>query len=83
MASLDATWFIWGSCYLAIKLTLTGFAPFLMMGSRSVAAGTLLMVSMHWRKAPMPTLRQWCNAAIIGTLMLGGGTGMIAGTERA
>jgi drug/metabolite transporter (DMT)-like permease len=81
IACLAATWFIWGSGYLAIKVTLTGFPPFLMMGLRFLAAGALLMVWMLWRRAPMPTIRQWRNAAIIGTLMLGGGMGMIARAE--
>jgi drug/metabolite transporter (DMT)-like permease len=81
IACLAATWFIWGSCYLALKLTLTGFPPFLMMGSRFVVAGALLMTWMRWRKAPIPTLRQWCNAAIIGTLMLGRGMGMTVRAE--
>jgi len=81
VACLAATWFIWGSGYLAIKVTLTGFPPFLMMGLRFLAAGALLMVWMLWRRTPMPTIRQWCNAAIIGTLMLGGGMGMIARAE--
>jgi drug/metabolite transporter (DMT)-like permease len=81
IACLAATWFIWGSGYLAIKVALTGFPPFLMMGMRFLAAGTLLMVWMLWRRTPLPTLRQWRNAAIIGTLMLGGGMGMIARAE--
>src|SRR5882757_3590520 len=81
IACLAATWFIWGSGYLAIKVALTGFPPFLMMGMRFLAAGTLLMVWMLWRRPPLPTLRQWRNAAIIGTLMLGGGMGMIARAE--
>jgi drug/metabolite transporter (DMT)-like permease len=81
LACLAATWFVWGSGYLAIKMTLTGFPPFLMMGLRFLAAGALLMVFMLWRRAALPTLRQWRNAAIIGALMLGAGMGMIARAE--
>jgi hypothetical protein len=51
IACLAATWFIWGSGYLAIKVTLTGFPPFLMMGPRFSAAGVT--------HAKLPTL--WCS----------------------
>jgi drug/metabolite transporter (DMT)-like permease len=78
---LAATWFLWGASYLAIKYALIGFPPLFMMGSRFLAAGAVMMLYVRCRGSPMPSPRQWCNAAIIGTLMLGGGMGMSARAE--
>ena len=80
LACLAATWFIWGSTYLAIKFALVGLPPFLMMASRFVVAGALLLAYTRIRGAPWPSAGEWRNAVIVGTLMLGCGMG---GTARA
>ncbi|MFO1269538.1 MAG: EamA family transporter [Rubrivivax sp.] len=82
LACLAATWFIWGSTYLAIKFALVSFPPFFQMGTRFLAAGALLAAWMRWQRgAPWPDRRQWRHAAIVGTLMLGGGMGFTAVAE--
>ncbi len=81
LACLAATWLVWGSTYLAIKFALLSFPPFLQMGTRFLLAGAVLMAWMRWRGAPWPDTRQWRNAAIVGTLMLGGGMGGTAYAE--
>ena len=78
---LAATWLIWGSTYLAIKLALPSFPPFLQMGTRFLCAGLVLMGWMRWRGAPWPDRTQWRNALFVGTLMLGGGMGGVAFAE--
>ncbi len=78
LACLAATWFVWGSTYLAIKWALVSFPPFFQMGTRFVAAGVLLGVWALWRGAAWPTRGQWLSAAILGALMLGGGYGATA-----
>ena len=77
-----ATWLIWGSTYLAIKFALVSFPPFFQMGTRFLFAGTLLMAWMRWRGAPWPDRRQWRNAFVVGTLMLGCGMGGTAVAEQ-
>ena len=72
---LAATWFIWGSTYLAIKWALVSFPPFFQMGTRFVAAGLILGAWAHWRGNAWPTRAQWINATVLGALMLGGGYG--------
>ena len=80
---LAATWLVWGSTYLAIKWALVSLPPFFQMGSRFLVAGGLLLAWMRWaRGAVWPTGRQWRNAAIVGTLMLGGGMGAVAYAEQ-
>jgi drug/metabolite transporter (DMT)-like permease len=80
--ALLACYLVWGSTYLAIRFALESFAPFFQMGTRFLAAGVLLMGWVLWRRrtrsAPLPTLREWRNALVVGTLMLGGGMGLTA-----
>jgi drug/metabolite transporter (DMT)-like permease len=79
---LAATWLIWGSTYLVIRFALAGFAPFFMMATRFLCAGGVLMAWQLTRSEPLPTIRQWANALLIGTLMLGGGMGCTAYAEQ-
>jgi drug/metabolite transporter (DMT)-like permease len=79
---LAATWLIWGSTYLVIRFALAGFAPFFLMATRFLAAGTLLMAWQLGRGAQRPTPREWRNALLVGTLMLGGGMGGVAYAEQ-
>ena len=82
LACLAATWLIWGSTYLAIKFALVSFPPFYQMGSRFLVAGLVLLVWLKLRGRAMPTLLQWRNAAIIGTLLLVSGMGFTAYAEQ-
>ena len=81
LACLAATWFIWGSTYLAIKFALVSFPPFFQMGSRFLVAGLLLIVWLKLRGRALPTLVEWRNAAIVGALMLVTGMGLTAYSE--
>lgn len=82
IACLGATWFIWGSTYLAIKWALVSFPPFHQMGTRFLVAGALLAGWMRWRGAAWPDRRRWVNAALLGALMLGAGYGLTAVAEQ-
>ena len=82
LACLAATWLIWGSTYLAIKFALESFPPFYQMGSRFLVAGSLLFIWLKLRGRALPTLIEWRNAAIIGTLLLVSGMGFTAYAEQ-
>lgn len=82
LPALLACYLVWGSTYLAIRWALVSFPPFFQMGTRFLAAGVLLMAWVLWRGGPLPTLAQWRNALVIGTLMLGGGMGLTASAEQ-
>jgi drug/metabolite transporter (DMT)-like permease len=82
LACLAATWVIWGSTYLAIKFALESFPPFYQMGSRFLVAGLVLMMWLRLRGRALPTLAEWGNAAIIGTLLLVSGMGFTAYAEQ-
>jgi drug/metabolite transporter (DMT)-like permease len=73
---------VWGSTYLVIRFALVGFAPFFLMATRFIVAGALLMGWQLGHGAALPTVREWRNALIVGTLMLGGGMGGTAYAEQ-
>lgn len=76
-----AIYLIWGSTYLGIRITLEAMPPFLMAGARFVLAGSLLLAFLKFRGAPWPTLQQWRINAVIGTLLLLGGNGLVVWAE--
>jgi drug/metabolite transporter (DMT)-like permease len=82
LACLAATWLIWGSTYLAIKFALESFPPFFQMGSRFLVAGLLLIAWLNLRGRALPTLVEWRNAGVIGTLLLVSGMGFTAYAEQ-
>jgi drug/metabolite transporter (DMT)-like permease len=82
LCCLAATWLVWGSTYLVIRFALAGFAPYFMMATRFFAAGGLLLAWQLARGAPLPGLREWRNALLVGTLMLCGGMGGVAYAEQ-
>src|SRR6202167_5029868 len=82
LSCLAATWLIWGSTYLVIRFALVGVPPFFLMETRFLCAGGLLLAWELARGAKRPNVREWRNALLIGTLMLGGGMGGVAYAEQ-
>jgi drug/metabolite transporter (DMT)-like permease len=80
--ALLACYLVWGSTYLAIRFALLSFPPFFQMGTRFLFAGGLLMAWLLFRKHKLPTRREWRNAFVIGSLMLGGAMGLVATAEQ-
>jgi drug/metabolite transporter (DMT)-like permease len=80
--SLFALYVIWGSTYLAIRVALQSYPPFLLAGFRFAIAGLLLLSFLRLRGAAMPTARQWRNAAVTGVLLLGLGNGLVCYAEQ-
>lgn len=80
--ALFMVYFIWGTTYLGIRISLESLPPFLMMGSRFLVAGAILFTVLRMRDTPIPTRNQWKNAAIVGIFLLGGGGGGTAFAEQ-
>src|SRR5436190_18911286 len=80
--ALLAVYVVWGSTYLGIKIALTGYAPFALGAIRMVVAGVLLLAWLKFRGAPWPSARQLANCAIVGTLLLCGGNGLVNYAEQ-
>lgn len=80
--ALIALYIVWGSTYLAIRFAVETIPPFLHAGLRFLISGLILIL---WRRAAgddMPTRAQWKSVAIIGTLLLLGGNGLVSFAEQ-
>jgi len=73
---------IWGSTFLAISYGLKGFPPFMLSGLRFVIAGLILLAWRHAKGERNHSWRNWGRNATIGTLILTGGTGLVAWGEQ-
>ena len=83
LLALLTTYLVWGSTYLGIQVALASFPPFFLMASRFLIAGALLFAWLKLRGMPLPSLREWRDAFIVGTLLLGGGMGLTAMGEES
>ncbi|MGH8042451.1 MAG: drug/metabolite exporter YedA [Rudaea sp.] len=81
--ALLGVYLIWGSTYLAIRIGLGGYPPFLLAAIRFLVAGGLMFVFLRWRGFALPTPRQWLNCAVAGTLLLGLGNGLVCYAEQS
>ena len=80
--ALLALYIVWGSTYLAILFAVDTIPPFLQAGLRFLISGLILVI---WRRSAgdeMPSLKQWRSLAIIGTLLLLGGNGLVSFAEQ-
>ena len=64
-----AIYLLWGSTFLAIRIAVLEFPPFLTAALRFGIAGTILYVVLRARGQPRPTLKQWRSLGLIGLLM--------------
>jgi drug/metabolite transporter (DMT)-like permease len=80
--SLIGVYLIWGSTYLAIRIALVDYPPFLMGAIRFFIAGVLMFGVLRWRGIAAPTRAQWFNCAVTGTLLLGFGNGLVCYAEQ-
>ncbi|HJV05492.1 MAG TPA: EamA family transporter [Actinomycetota bacterium] len=84
-AALVAVYIVWGSTYLAIKLTVQTIPPFLSASVRFLVAGALLYlfsIRRGDRREDRPRAIHWRSAAIIGTALLLGGNGFVVLAEE-
>ena len=76
--ALLTVYIVWGSTYLATRITLQGgFPPYYLGGLRYLCAGILLYALLRYLGFAAPTRRQWRNCALLGLLMIGLGNGLV------
>lgn len=78
--ALATVYLVWGSTYLAIRVTDRTMPPFLMSSVRFLIAGTALYLFVARGRA-RPTLAEWKAAAIVGAALLLVGNGGVAWAE--
>lgn len=83
IAAFAAIYLIWGSTYLAIAVGVRSIPPFLLIGSRSLISGALLLGLSRAQSSAWPPARAWPSAAVGGILLFGGCHGLLAYAERS
>jgi drug/metabolite transporter (DMT)-like permease len=78
--ALATIYLVWGSTYLAIRVTDRTMPPLLMSSARFLIAGAALYAFAS-RGRVRPTLREWRAAAIVGAALLVAGNGGVAWAE--
>src|SRR6266511_5399675 len=78
--ALATVYLVWGSTYLAIRVTDRTMPPFLMSSARFLVAGAALYAFASRGRA-RPTLREWGAAAVVGAALLLVGNGGVAWAE--
>jgi len=82
IGAFAAIYLIWGSTYLAIYVAIKTIPPFLMVGTRFLIAGALLLGWCRWRGQKMPEYKSLRHISLSGILMLFGGTGAVVWVEQ-
>jgi drug/metabolite transporter (DMT)-like permease len=73
---------LWGTTYLAIRISLETIPPLLMAGFRWTTAGSLLVIMLKLRGEQLPSRRAWPSLAVLGLLLLGFGNGAVVWAEQ-
>ncbi|GGO07243.1 EamA family transporter [Micromonospora parathelypteridis] len=82
--ALIVVYLLWGSTYLAIRITVETLPPLLSAALRFAVAGLILAVVLRLRRGPgalRVDRRQLASAALVGVLLLAGGNGLVVLAE--
>ena len=84
-AAILILYLVWGSTYLAIRVAVATFPPFVMGAVRFSIAGLIMIgaVLLATRgRVARPTIREIRDCAIIGTCLMFGGMGLVSWGEQ-
>ncbi|MBL7849881.1 MAG: EamA family transporter [Cyclobacteriaceae bacterium] len=80
--ALGAVCIIWGTTYLALRVGVTQFPPFLFSGIRFLLAGPILLGLLYFiRKPAMPSRKIIAQQAVSGLLLCTFGVGIVGWSE--
>ncbi|MER5641764.1 EamA family transporter [Kitasatospora sp. NPDC002227] len=85
-AALGIVYVVWGSTYLAIRVTVETVPPMLSAAARFLCAGLLLAALLSARQGPRVlkvSARELGSAALVGLMLLVGGNGLVVFAERS
>lgn len=80
--ALLTVYIVWGSTYLAIRIAVLGLPAFLFCGARYLVAGGIMLLFGLLLKQKWPDRNTFIHACISGLLLLFGGNGTIAYSEK-
>ena len=95
-AGLLTLYFVWGSTYIGIRVSVETIPPFFMAAVRFLIAGSVLLAweaFAAWRirrdptvpeaeRPRLPSAREWRDSTIVGGALLFGGMGFVALGEK-
>jgi len=83
VVAMGLVYVIWGSTYLAIRVSVDTIPPLLSTGTRFVISGPLLLaaLALAGRLRPIPSRRELAGAALVGLWLLAGGVGVVTLAE--
>jgi drug/metabolite transporter (DMT)-like permease len=81
-AAFAVIYLVWGSTYLAVSVALTSIAPFMLMGSRSLVGGCLLLAGAWFGGRSIADRRTWTRAGLCGLLLFAGCHGTLAYAQQ-
>jgi len=79
--ALVAVCFFWGTTYLGIRMALETFPPLVLVSTRFILSGSILVAAALARGARLPRGRELLIAALSGILILGIGNGCLTFAE--
>jgi drug/metabolite transporter (DMT)-like permease len=82
IVAFASIYLIWGSTYLAIRFAIETIPPFAMCSIRFLIGGLFMLVWAKMQGASFPSRTELRNAALIGLLMMVGGTGAVTWAEQ-
>ena len=82
-AALLTLYVVWGSTYVGILFAIETIPPYVMGAIRFALSGAVMLAwSIARNPRSWPTLREVRDSTIVGTLLLGGGMGLVAVAEQ-
>jgi drug/metabolite transporter (DMT)-like permease len=82
LLAFASIYLLWGSTYLAIRYGVESFAPYRMMGARSLIAGAVLYLWGRRQSAERLASAHWGSALLLGALFFLGAHGALAWAEK-
>ena len=80
--ALIAVYFFWGTTYLAIRMALESFSPMILLATRFLLSGGIMLVGALVSHTTLPKGRELWLTAFYGVLILGGGNGALVFAEE-
>jgi drug/metabolite transporter (DMT)-like permease len=82
LIAFAGVYIVWGSTYLAIRLGIESFPPFILAGLRHLCAGLILYPIFRQKTGIRPSAGHWRTALVTGFLLLCVGNGGVSWAEQ-
>ena len=79
--ALATVCFLWGTTYLAIRISVETIPPLYLISARYIVSGAVLLMGARLAGAEIPRSREMVQTAICGVLCIGFGNGLLVVAE--